>query len=338
MKKQIEFKLFPQTFDPNNVMIKDYLDGEVPSETTELVLKDVIEGSKVMQLGKYEEMDGLSKTFSYFAEGPGAYWVGETQKIATSKAKWLTVKMEAKKLAVILPVSKEFLNFSMADFFEKIKPQIAEAFYKKFDEAAILGKNTPFAQSIVDAVVNSENVVSGAIDYDNLLAIEDTLYENGYEANAWISKRQNRTALRNAQLIENGVAQALYDRSANTIDGLPVVDFQSAALPTGALIAGDFDHLRYGIPKTIEYKIDESAQLSTIANEDGTPVNLFEQDMVALRATLYVGVLIIKEDAFAGLGVEALEQEAAIPGAGTHSTDPDAVANTHVVEDGGSGE
>lgn len=39
-----------------------------------------MEGSKVMQLAKYEEMDSKEKKFEYFAKGPGAYWVGEGQK------------------------------------------------------------------------------------------------------------------------------------------------------------------------------------------------------------------------------------------------------------------
>ena len=38
-----------------------------------------------MQLAKYEEMNGKEKEFEYFAKGPGAYWVGEGEKIQTSK-------------------------------------------------------------------------------------------------------------------------------------------------------------------------------------------------------------------------------------------------------------
>lgn len=337
MEKQLlklNLQHFAQEFNPQNVMMKDYLDGKVPSQLANLTIKETIQNSKVMQLGKYEEMNDLTKEFQYFAEGPGAYWVGETQKIATSKAKWLTVKMEAKKLGVILPVSKEFLKFSMSDFFTKMQPKIAEAFHKKFDEAVILGKNTPFKQSIVGAVIDNSNNVDGAISFDNILAVEDKLNDLDYEPNAWISKTQNRSLLRKAQVTENGVLQEMYDRSNNTIDGLPVVDFKSKNFEKGKLLAGDFDYLLYGIPQTIEYKIDESAQLSTIVNEDGTPINLFEQDMVALRATMYVGVLIVKEDAFAGLGLtKPAAPDPAIPGEGTESTDPDSVANSKKATD-----
>ena len=42
------------------------------------------------------------------------------------------------------------------------------------------------------------------------------------------------------------------------------------------------------------FKISEEAQLSTLTNEDGTPVNLFEQELIALRATMDVGFMIVK--------------------------------------------
>ena len=44
----------------------------------------------------------------------------------------------------------------------------------------------------------------------------------------------------------------------------------------------------YGIPYNMSYKISEEAQLSTIQNEDGSPVNLYEQELIALRVTMDV--------------------------------------------------
>ena len=90
-------------FDPENVILSDAKTGEIPTQTGELILKKVVDDSLVTKLGKYEEMDTLEKTFGYFAEGPGAYWVNEGEKIKTSKAKWLTVKMQAHKIGVIIP-------------------------------------------------------------------------------------------------------------------------------------------------------------------------------------------------------------------------------------------
>lgn len=319
----------PQTFDPSNVTMLQRPDGTIPEKHALLTIKEVMQNSKVMQLGKYEAMDGLEKKFDVFVKGGGAYWVDETQKIPTAKSEWKTVEMRAKKLAVIIPVSKEYLKFKMSNFFEFMKPKIAEAFYKKFDEAVLLGKNNPFKQSLAKSITTANTNITGSIDYDTILELEDKLYENNFEPNAFVSKVQNHTALRKAVKTENGVATALYDRVNKTIDGIQTVNLKSDEMPKGSLIAGDFNYLYYGIPSGVEYKISEEAQLSTLVNEDGTPINLFEQDMVALRVSMYVGALIVKDEAFAGLNMTNDDNVAdTMPGNGTNSTDPDAVKNT----------
>lgn len=289
-----------QKFTPDNVMMREKPDGTIPTKYQKLILKDVMGTSKIMQLAKYEEMTDKEKTFEYFAEGPGAYWVGEGQKIKTTKPKWLQVKMVAKKLAVILPVTREYLTYDMATFFTEMQPKIAEAMQIKFDEAGILNVDNPFPQSLDKSAIDANNVVEGDLSYDNLIDLEDKLNDNDFDVQGFISKRQNRSSLREANKIENTViTERLYDRNANTIDGLPVADLKSKNMEKGTIYAGDFDFLRYGIPYGITYKISEDAQLSTLTNEDGTPVNLFEQEMMALRVSMDVGFMVIKDEAFA---------------------------------------
>lgn len=302
--KRTGLQWFAQTFNPDNVTMYEHKDGTIPEKYNNLILKEIMNGSKVMQLAKYEEMDSKEKKFEYFAKGPGAYWVGEGEKIKTSKPQWMQATMVAKKLGVIVPCSREFLHYKMSDFFEEMKSKIAEAFYQKFDYAAILNEDNPFPQSLDESAVSAGNVISGGIAYDNILALEDTLTDEDYDANAFISTKRNRSTLRNVHKIENGVViESLYDRGSNTIDGLPVADLKG--LEKGNLYTGDFDYMYYGIPFGMSYKIDESAQLSTLKNEDGTPVNLFEQELAALRVTMDVAFMIVKDEAFAKLEVGA---------------------------------
>lgn len=60
--------------------------------------------------------------------------------------------MRSHKLGVIVVASREFLNYTYSQFFEAMKPQIAEQFYKKFDEAGLLNVDNPFAQSVEQSV------------------------------------------------------------------------------------------------------------------------------------------------------------------------------------------
>src|SRR5690606_13285458 len=235
----------------------------------------------------------------------GAYWVGEGEVIQTSKPQWLTATMEAKKLGVIIPVSREFLQYTVTNFFNEVRPLIAEAFYKKFDEATILGVDNPFTQSIQGSIETAEHVVNGDINGDTFFELTDLINDSGFDVNAFVSKKNNRSLLRR---IVDGFKQEdgtitdpvrLYNRSNNTLDSSPVVDIDSTHMKKGELFGGNFDYVRYGIPYNLNYSISEEAQLSSIVDENGDPINLWERELMAIRATMDIGFMVLKDDAFA---------------------------------------
>ena len=288
-----------QTFDPEKVLVSEKKDGKFYGKFTDIIMKEVAENSLVMQLGRYIEMDGKQeKKFVIQTDGVSAYWVNETEKIKTDKPQLIEATLVAKKLGIILVASREALNYTWQRFFDEMKPQIVDAFYKKIDEAGLLGLENPFANSVTKVATDSGAVIQGPINYENILKLEEKLYENDIEPNAFVSKVQNRPALREAR---DGDKKTIYDKANNTLDGIIVADMKSKQIKKGDLIAGNFDHLVYGVPYNITYKISEEGQISTMKNSDDTPINLFEQEMIAIRATMDVGVLVIKDKAFAKL-------------------------------------
>lgn len=292
-----------QTFNPDKVLVSEKKDGTFTKKMTDIIMKDVAENSVVMQLGQYHEMDGLQeKTVYVQTDGVSAYWVNETEKIKTDKPEVVPVTLKAHKLGIILVASREALNYTWEKFFEDMKPQIVEAFYTKIDEAGLLGHETPFANSVAKSVKDSSQVVVGPINYENLLKLEDKLYEADINPNAFVSKIQNRSALRESR---DGDKKSIYDKATNTIDGITTVDLKSKQFKKGDLLAGDFNSLIYGVPYNINFKISEEGQISTMKNSDGTPINLFEQEMVAIRVTMDIAVMITKANAFAKLTATA---------------------------------
>ncbi|WP_438837963.1 phage major capsid protein [Streptococcus pluranimalium] len=290
-----------QTFNPAHVLVSQAKDGTLYDKYTDVVMNEVSDKSLVMQLGKYVEMNGKQEvTFYQQTDGISAYWVNETDKIKTDKPEVIPVKMRSHKLGVILVTSREALEYTWERFFEEMKPQIVDAFYKKIDEAGLLGVDTPFKNSVAKAAKDANKTIVGPINYDNILKLEDALYDADVEPNAFVSKVQNRSALREAR---DGNKVSIYDKASNKIDGITAVDFKSSHFKKGDLLAGDFDHLVYGVPYNITYKISEEGQISTMTNEDGTPINLFEQEMIAIRATMDVAVMVTKADAFAKLSL-----------------------------------
>lgn len=292
-----------QTFSPDKVLVSEKKDGTFTKQMTDIIMKDVAENSLVMQLGQYHEMDGLQeKTVYVQTDGVSAYWVNETEKIKTDKPEVVPVSLKAHKLGIILVASREALNYTWQKFFEDMKPQIVEAFYTKIDEAGLLGHETPFANSVAKAAKDSSQVVVGPINYQNILELEDKLYEADINPNAFVSKVQNRSALRESR---DGDKKTIYDKATNTIDGITTVDLKSKQFKKGDLLAGDFNSLIYGVPYNINFKISEEGQISTMKNSDGTPINLFEQEMVAVRVTMDIAVMVTKANAFAKLTASA---------------------------------
>lgn len=292
-----------QTFNPDKVLVSEKKDGTFTKKMTDIIMKDVAENSVVMQLGQYHEMDGLQeKTVYVQTDGVSAYWVNETEKIKTDKPEVVPVTLKAHKLGIILVASREALNYTWEKFFEDMKPQIVEAFYTKIDEAGLLGHETPFANSVAKSAKDSSQVVVGPINYENLLKLEDKLYEADINPNAFVSKIQNRSALRESR---DGDKKTIYDKATNTIDGITTVDLKSKQFKKGDLLAGDFNSLIYGVPYNINFKISEEGQISTMKNSDGTPINLFEQEMVAIRVTMDIAVMVTKTNAFARLTASA---------------------------------
>lgn len=292
-----------QTFNPDKVLVSEKKDGTFTKKMTDIIMKDVAENSVVMQLGQYHEMDGLQeKTVYVQTDGVSAYWVNETEKIKTDKPEVVPVTLKAHKLGIILVASREALNYTWEKFFEDMKPQIVEAFHTKIDEAGLLGHETPFANSVAKSAKDSSQVIVGPINYDNLLKLEDKLYEADINPNAFVSKIQNRSALRESR---DGDKKTIYDKATNTIDGITTVDLKSKQFNKGDLLAGDFNSLIYGVPYNINFKISEEGQISTMKNQDGTPINLFEQEMVAVRVTMDIAVMVTKANAFAKLTASA---------------------------------
>lgn len=292
-----------QTFNPEKVLVSEKKDGTFTKKMTDIIMKDVAENSVVMQLGQYHEMDGLQeKTVYVQTDGVSAYWVNETEKIKTDKPEIVPVTLKAHKLGIILVASREALNYTWEKFFEDMKPQIVEAFHTKIDEAGLLGHETPFANSVAKSAKDASQVVVGPISYENLLKLEDKLYEADINPNAFVSKIQNRSALREAR---DGDKKTIYDKATNTIDGITTVDLKSKQFKKGDLLAGDFNSLIYGVPYNINFKISEEGQISTMKNQDGTPINLFEQEMVAVRVTMDIAVMVTKANAFAKLTASA---------------------------------
>lgn len=304
MYKEKIAKLKLQLFAEGDEYLKDELSGFVPTEQAAEIMKDVARGSSILRLSKVEPMTSDSKKVPVMTDGPGAYWVGEGERIQTSKATWIFPELIAKKLAVIIPVTKEKLNDTTINVFNELKPAMAEAFYKSIDAAGLFGIGSPFAKNIYKSAEDAGNLIADGTstfdtDISDVMAdIEDAgLDVNGFAAHYGIKNRLRKLRDNNGnQLFVSGVDQTeLY---SNPIEFVRNGGWDKEK---AEIVAGDWSKSLVGIRQGIEYEILKEATLQGTVDTDGKPISLAEQDLIAIKATMRLAFLPIKDEAFAAL-------------------------------------
>lgn len=262
----------------------------------------------LLKLSKVEPMKSEKKKLNVLTDGAGAYWVGEGERIKTSKATWIHPEIVAKKLAVIIPVTKEKLEDSTIAVFNELKETIAEAFYKAIDGAGLFGINSPFAKNVLKSATDVGNVVvietngAGHLDLDvsdAMALVED----EDLDVTSFVARKGIKNSLRKLrdangnQLFVDGVnGQELYN---NPIEFAQKGSWDKTK---AEIIGGDFKKYSIvGIRDGISYEILKEATLEGTVDEDGKPLSLAEQDMVAIKATMRVGYLPVKDEAFCAI-------------------------------------
>lgn len=285
--------------------MKDELEGFVPNEQAAEIIKKVARGSSVMRLSKLENMTSEAKKFPVMTSGAGAYWVGEGERIKTSGATWIFPEVKAKKLAVIIPVTKEKLEDTTIDVFTELQDSIAEAFYQAFDKAAIFGQNSPFATSILGGIdsVGAEVTDNASVNLD--LSASDVMAkveDAGYEVDGWAASIGLKNRLR--KLRDSSGAPIYIDGTDQTeLYNQPIEFVRNGAWDKdkALAIAGEWKYSIVGVRDGISYEILKEATLQGTLDADGKPLSLAEQDMVAIKATMRIGYLCVKPEAFAAL-------------------------------------
>lgn len=295
----------------DNLFLKDNLTGFVPVEQATEIMKDVARGSSILRLSKVESMESDTKKIPVMTDGPGAYWVGESERIQTSVATWIFPEMNAKKLAVIIPVTKEKLNDTTIDVFEELKPAIAEAFYTAIDAACLFGTNSPFAKNIFDVINDTGNTIEVGTNAKLDLDISDVMAlveDAGFDVNGFAAHYGIKNSLRKLR-DENGAPLFAAGTNQTELYNNPIEFVRNGAWDKtkAELIAANWNYALVGIRQGIEYEILREATLQSVTMGDGEPLSLSENDMIAIKATMRIGFLPIKDEAFAALVPKAGE-------------------------------
>ena len=259
------------------------LPGSVSSE----ILQKAQESSAVMALARKIPLPGLGVTIPVITGDPEAGWVGETEKKPVKRGTLATKVMQPYTLAVIVPFSNQFRRDVPALYDELVK-RLPLALAQKFDATVFGGVTAPGSNFDTLKACTAQEIGTDA--YAGLVAADADIADHNGILNGWVLSPKGKAALLNAvdttgrPLFLNNVAEG----AVPMILGSKTVQSKGAYVsgaPDVVGFAGDWTQAVYGTVEGVQIAIADQATL----DDGGTPINLFQQNMFAVRAEIEVG-------------------------------------------------
>lgn len=267
---------------------------ELPNDVSSEILQKTIGESVVMQLARQIALPGRGTQIPVITGDPTASWVSETGAKPVSNPTISKKIMQAHKLAVIVPFSNEFRRDAAA-LYDALIERLPGALAKEFDKTVFFG---PASGSLANfdnfSAVTAQSLSSSV--YGGLVAADGDIAEAGGVMNGIVLSPQGKSVLLGAldgeyrplfnTVAEGGITRVL---GANTY--VTSAAYKAGTAGTGGNpdilgFAGDWSKALYGTVEgvTIDYSSDATLTLS-----DSSTVNLFQNNMFAVRAEIEVG-------------------------------------------------
>jgi len=258
----------------------------LPASISQDIWAKALEDSAVMSLAQRVELPGNGLAIPVITGDPTANWVDETGDKPVSNSTVDIKTMQPYKLAVIETVSKELMD-DMPRLYAALRERLPFALAKKFD-ATVFGTTAP--GSNFDVLGGATAVALGTDAYTALVTIDGNIANAGGIMDGIVMSPQGKTVLLNSK---DGNERPLFiDTVANstipTILGAPVHysrGVYAAGNPAQLGFAGDWTHAKFGTVDGIEISVSDQATLG----RGEAAINLWQQNMVAIRAEFRVG-------------------------------------------------
>lgn len=270
---------------------------ELPNEISSEILQKTQESSVVMQLARQIALPGRGVQIPVISGDPTPTWVTETGAKPVSNPSLSKKIMQAHKLAVIMPFSDEFRRDAAA-LYDALVARLPGALGKVFDATVFFGPASGSLANFDNFTACTAQSLSSSV-YGGLVAADGDIAEQGGVLNGIVLSPQGKAVLLGAldgeyrplfnTVAEGGISRVLgapaYVAAAAYKAGSAAAG-STPAVPDVIGFAGDWSHAMYGTVEGV--RIDYSAD-ATLTLADSSTVNLFQQNMFAVRAEIEVG-------------------------------------------------
>ena len=261
---------------------------DLPVELSREIMQKAKETSSVMQLAREINLPGRGVAINVITGDPEASWVGETISKPVANPGLQTKVMRAYKLAVIVPFSNEFRR-DLASLYDALVSRLPGALAKKFDATVFGNGDKPGSDFDNFAEITAQSLASDA--YAGLVAADTDIALHGGVLNGFAISPQMKGILLGATdqnkrpLFINNVAEG----AVPVILGAKTVVTKGAFVqgsPNVVGVAGDWTQAMWGSVEGVKIDFSSDATLDIDAEHK---INLFQQNMFAVRAEIEVG-------------------------------------------------
>lgn len=265
---------------------------QLPNEVANEIIQKTQEQSVIMRLARPINLPGRGVQIPVITSDPVADWVTETGKKPVSNPELDKKIMQAHKLAVIVPFSNEFRRDAAA-LYDALVERLPLVLAKKFDQTVFFGNGSATLANFDDfSQVNVESLDTSV--YLGLVAGDTAIAEAGGVTNGFVFSPQGKGMLLGAldgqdrPIFINSVSDEAIPRvlGAPTYISAAAYAAGDSTNPDYIGFAGDWSHAMYGTVEGVQ--IDYSSD-ATLDVGSGQTVNLFQQNMFAVRAEIEVG-------------------------------------------------
>jgi len=263
----------------------------LPADVSEEILAKVQDNSAIMTLAHQIALPGRGTSINVITSDPEAGWVGETEAKPVSNPGVETKVMQAYKLAVIVPFSNEFRR-DVAALYDALIERLPRALGAKFDATVFGNGSAPGSNFDTFGSVTAQ-AIGGTLTYSGLVAADGDIAAHGGIMNGVVISPQGKSILlgatdgNNRPLFINSVAEGAIPMvlGARTVQSKGAYVAGTSPAPNIVGVVGDWTQAVYG---TVEGVVIDYSSDATIVNGN-TTINLFQQNMFAVRAEIEVG-------------------------------------------------
>ena len=261
---------------------------QLPAEVSSEIIQKAQEASAIMTLARQIPLPGRGLEIPVILGDPVAEWVGETESKPVSNPELDKKIMRAYKLAVIEPFSMEFRRDAAA-LYDALIRRLPGALSKKFDETVFFGTAPGSDFDTLENITAQD--IGGTNTYDGLVAADGDIADHDGILNGFAISPKAKGVLLAAKdtterpLFINNVSEG----TVPVILGAPTYMTKAAfkaGTPNVVGIAGDWTKAVYGTVEGVKIAISDQATLSL---SGGETINLWQQNMFAVRAEIEVG-------------------------------------------------